>query len=116
MTGIAFFASGAHDEVVAFYRERLGAEVWLEQPGCTILQYDNMLFGFCEREAPDTDGILTFVVEDRGAVDERHDDLADVARERPHENERYELYQFFADDPEGRTVEVQTFLHPTDDV
>jgi hypothetical protein len=116
VSGITFFGSCEHDTVVEFYRDRLGAEVWLEQPDCTILRYDNMLFGFCDREAGDTDGILTFVVGDRAAVDALHVELADVARERPHENERYEIYQFFADDPEGRTVEVQTFLHPTDTV
>jgi hypothetical protein len=116
VSGITFFGSRAHDEVVEFYRERMDADVWLEQPDCTILQYDNMLYGFCDREDADTGGVLTFVVEDRAAVDDLHDTLADVAREQPHENERYEIYQFFADDPEGRTVEVQTFLHPTETV
>jgi len=116
VSGIVFFGTAAHDEVVAFYRERLGADVWLEQPDCTVLRYDNVLFGFCQRDGADTDGILTFVVEDRAAVDAVHDDLADVAREQPHENERYDIYQFFAEDPEGRTVEVQAFLHPTDPV
>ena len=116
MSGITFFATTAYDEVIEFYRERIGAEVWLEQPDCTILKYDNMLFGFCDREEADTDGILTFVVEDRDGVEAFHDRLEDVAREQPHENERYEIYQFFADDPEGRTVEIQAFLHPTDPI
>jgi hypothetical protein len=111
MSGIVFFASEAHDDVLEFYTDRLGADVWLEQPDCTILRYDNQLFGFCDREDAETDGILTFVVEDRAAVDAVHDDLADVAREDPHENERYDIYQFFADDPDGRTAEFQTFLH-----
>ena len=116
MSGIVFFGSAAHDDVVAFYVERLGADVWLEQPDCTVLQYDNMLFGFCDRADADTEGTVTFVVEDRDAVEALHAELADVAREQPHENERYEIYQFFADDPEGRTVEVQAFLHPTEPV
>jgi len=116
VTGIVFFASEAHDAVVGFYTDRLGADVWLEQPDCTVLRYDNQLFAFCDREEADTDGILTFVVADRDAVDAAHADLADVAREEPHENERYDIYQFFADDPEGRTVEVQAFLHDTDPV
>jgi hypothetical protein len=112
MSGITFFGTRALDEVVGFYVDRLGASVWLEQPDCTVLKYDNLLLGFCDREAAETAGTITFVVEGRAAVDERYDDLADVAREPPRENERYEIYQFFADDPEGRTVEVQTFLHP----
>ena len=32
----------------------------------------------------------------------------------PKENERYNIYQFFAEDPEGRTLEFQHFLHPID--
>lgn len=116
MPGITFFATTDRDRVVSFYQDRLDADVWLTQPDCTILEYDNMLFGFCERETADTDGILTFVVEDRDSVDDLYDDLADVAREEPVENERYEIYQFFVDDPDGRAVEVQCFLHPTDPI
>jgi catechol 2,3-dioxygenase-like lactoylglutathione lyase family enzyme len=113
MSGITFFGTRALDDVVAFYVEHLGATVWLEQPDCTVLKYDNQLLGFCEREAAETGGTITFVVEDRAAVEALHAELVEVAREPPRENERYEIYQFFADDPEGRTVEIQTFLHPT---
>jgi len=116
MSGIVFFGTAAHDEVVEFYTDRVGAEVWLEQPDCTVLNYDNLLVGFCDRADPDLDGIVTVVVEDRATVDALHDGLGDRAREQPHENERYDIYQFFADDPEGRTVEVQAFLHETDPV
>ena len=116
MTGIAFFGTRALEEVVDFYVDRLGCSVWLEQPDCTVLKYDNQLLGFCDREEAETGGTLTFVVEDREAVDALHEALADVARGEPVENERYEIYQFFGDDPEGRTVEVQAFLHPTEPV
>lgn len=113
MSGIVFFATREHDRVVEFYTETMGAEVWLEQPDCTVLRYDNQLLGFCDREAADTEGVVTFVRDDRDGVDELYDRLGDRARGPPEENERYEIYQFFADDPEGRTVEVQAFLHPT---
>jgi hypothetical protein len=114
VSGIVFYATERHDAVIDFYTERLGADVWLEQPDCTILKHDNLLFGFCARDRTDDCGILTFVYEDRETVDAVHADLADVAREEPHENEQYDIYQFFADDPDGRTVEVQAFLHPVD--
>jgi hypothetical protein len=116
MSGIVFFGSREHDSVVEFYTETLGADRWLEQPDCTILKYDNQLFGFCDRDDADTEGVLTFVREGREGVDELYDRLRDRARGPPEVNERYEIYQFFADDPEGRTVEVQAFLHPTDPV
>lgn len=113
MSGIVFFGSNEHDRVVEFYTEIMRARVWLKQSDCTILQYDNQLLGFCDREDADTDGIVTFVRSDREGVDELYDRLSEQAHAPPEENERYEIYQFFADDPEGRTVEVQTFLHPT---
>ena len=110
MSGIVFHATERLEEVVTFYVDRMGAEVRLEQPDCTILRYENLLFGFCDRETADTCGILTFVYPDRDAVDAAHDRLSDVAREEPHENPTYDIYQFFAEDPEGRTVECQAFL------
>lgn len=116
MSAITFFATTDLERIVEFYVETIGADVWLEQPDCTILKYDNQLLGFCEREAADTEGIVTFVYPDRAGVDEMYDGLADRARDEPHENEKYEIYQFFADDPDGRAVEFQTFLHPTDEI
>ncbi|MFB6361596.1 MAG: VOC family protein [Halobacteriales archaeon] len=113
MGGITFFGTRSLQATTEFYVDRLGAEVWLEQPDCTILKYDNLLFGFCDRAEAETGVTITFVVPDRAAVDALHAELADIAREPPRENERYEIYQFFTEDPEGRTVEVQAFLHPT---
>jgi len=114
MSGIVFVESAQREEVVDFYIDRLGAERWLEQDGgCTILKYDNMLFGFCDGDEPDLDVVLTFVTDDESGVDALYEDLEDRAREEPERNDEFEIYQFFADDPEGRTVEVQTFLHPT---
>jgi catechol 2,3-dioxygenase-like lactoylglutathione lyase family enzyme len=96
---------------VAFYRERLGFERWLEQSGCTILEHENLLLGFCDGEEADTDGIVTLFYPDRGRVEARYDDLADIATSEPTYNEEYDIYQFFAEDPEGRTLEIQTFEH-----
>ncbi|SNR36260.1 VOC family protein [Halorubrum vacuolatum] len=114
MDGIVFYATERLDAVVEFYVERLDAEVRIEQPDCTILGYGDFRFGFCARESADTCGILTFVYPDRDAVDRAHERLSDVAREEPHGNPKYDIYQFFADDPEGRTVECQAFLGGVD--
>jgi len=115
VSGIVFFRTAARDRVVAFYRERLGFEAWLEQDGgCTILRHDDLKLGFCDAASADdvdTDGIVTVYYDTREAVDEKHADLADVATGEPRENDDYDIYQFFAEDPEGRTLEVQTFLH-----
>jgi hypothetical protein len=95
--------------VVEWYTDTVGADRWLEQPGCTILSAEEFRFGFCDGEKTEDDGILTFVYDDRPGVDAMHDRVAAAADEEPHYNERYEVYQFFATDPDGRTAEFQTF-------
>jgi catechol 2,3-dioxygenase-like lactoylglutathione lyase family enzyme len=114
MTGIVFYRTDRRDRIVDFYSSRLGFEEWLRQDaGCRILRRDNLLLGFCAAGSADTDGIVTVVVDDRDAVDELHGDLGDVARGPPERNDDFDIYQFFVDDPDGRTVEIQTFLHQT---
>jgi hypothetical protein len=108
MDGIVFFRTRQHDEIVAFYRD-LGATVWREQPDCTILQAGDFRFGFCARETADTEGIITFVFDDRDGVDDAYEGLGDRADDPPRFNDTYDIYQCFASDPEGRTVEFQTF-------
>lgn len=71
--------------------------------------------GFCERERAEIEGIVTVVLDSPEAVDEMYDSLADAA-DGPSENEASRIYNFFGTDPEGRTFEVQTFLHETDPV
>ncbi|AGN02433.1 glyoxalase/bleomycin resistance protein/dioxygenase [Salinarchaeum sp. Harcht-Bsk1] len=113
MSGIVFFRTERRSEVTAFYTDRLGFDRWLEQDGgCTILQYDNLLVGFCDSDSTDTEGIVTVVLEDEAAVDDLYRELSDIAHDPPEANDEFEIYQFFADDPDGRTVEVQTFRNP----
>ncbi|WP_373190128.1 VOC family protein [Halolamina sp.] len=71
----------------------VGAEVWLEQPGCTILEFEGFRFGFCDGEKTEANGILTFVLDDEASVDAMHDRVGDAADEPPHENETYDIYQ-----------------------
>jgi hypothetical protein len=114
MTGLVFFRTAQREAVVGFYRGLLDFEPWLEQDGgCTILRRDNLLVGFCDADESETEGIVTVAVEDRGAVDRLYDDLESCARHSPEENADFDIYQFFAEDPDGRAVEVQTFLHET---
>jgi len=116
MSGIIFFRTVNRERTVSFYEDRLGFEEWLVQEGgCAILRRENLLLGFCDGDGTEDEGIVTVVVEDQESVDALYDDLSDVAREPPERNEAFDIYQFFAEDPDGRTVEVQTFLHPTPD-
>jgi hypothetical protein len=115
MAGIVFFGTEQREAIVEFYTDAVGAEVWLEQTGCTILQHDNFLFGFCENEDTEDCGVVTFYYDTKEQVDRMYEHLEDRARDEPVENEAYDIYQFFADDPDGRTMEFQTFLHPVED-
>ena len=111
MSGIVFFRTGDLDRIAAFYREHVNATVWLDQGDCRILAHGGFRFGFCDRETTDDCGIVTFVYDDRAGVDEMYEVVGDAARGEPVENDTYRIYQFFADDPDGRAVEFQTFLH-----
>jgi predicted lactoylglutathione lyase len=113
MTGIVFYRTEQLDAVVDFYETAVGMDSWVEQPDCMILERDGFKLGFCAREETDDGSIVTFVSETREGVDEMYNRLQDQAHDEPAENETYEIYHFFATDPDGRTVECQTFLHET---
>ncbi|MBS3794564.1 MAG: VOC family protein [Candidatus Thorarchaeota archaeon] len=111
MGGIVFFRTEKLEEIEEFYQEQIGMHVWLEQAGCTILSHDNLLLGFCQREGPETEGMITFYYDTKAEVDEIYEKLKDIAETKPKENRKYRIYQWFAKDPEGRNLEFQAFLH-----
>ncbi|UCE11373.1 MAG: VOC family protein [Candidatus Thorarchaeota archaeon] len=112
MQGIIFFRTGQLGEIVRFYTEILGMSIWLEQEDCAILQYGNMLIGFCQRETTDTQGMITLVYENSQEVDNVYEELDALEKTHPEENKKYRIYQFFSSDPDGRALEFQAFLHP----
>ncbi len=97
--------------IVSFYMEELDMEEWVVQCGCTILKHGNMLLGFCQAPISDLDVTLTLFYDDKKSVDAMYERFKDTADKPPAVNERYHIYNFFAVDPEGRTLEFQTFLH-----
>ena len=114
MPGIIFFRTENLEKITRFYTEQLDMTIWLDQGGCTILRSDNLLLGFCGSEEAERNGVITFFYKTREEVDERYKALSGFAGNEPAENHRYRIYQFYADDPEGRTLEFQSFLHPVD--
>nr|MBN2277762.1 nitroreductase family protein [candidate division Zixibacteria bacterium] len=113
MSGIFFFKTGMLKQLKEFYTGRIGCTVWLEQADCVILKHGNMLFGFCDRDRIEREGMLTFFFEIREQVDRYYEKLKDIAVSGPVDNEKYGIYQFFARDPEGRSLEFQYFNHRT---
>ena len=109
VTGVVFFKTVRLDELTGFYTDRVGAELWMDQSDCRIFRHGRFLFGFCEREEAETEGIITFVYPDREGVDRMYEVFAAEAIEAPCDNPRYPIYNFFARDPEGRLIEFQVF-------
>ncbi len=113
MSGIVFLQTKQLALLTEFYTTRLGCDIWLTQPDCTILRHGNLLFGLCDRAAAQTDLMLTFFYDSKKAVDAMHRSLSDIATAKPQLNKKYGIYQFFARDPEGRSLEFQYFSKPT---
>ena len=116
MAGIIFFRTTMLQDIVNFYVNEIGLHIWLEQVECVILNHGNLLLGFCERETPETEGMITLFYPTKEDVDMMYDQLKHISTSEPTENDRYEIYQFFGEDPEGRTLEFQAFLHPIEPV
>lgn len=107
--GIIFFQTQKQKEVSDFYTEKIGCSLWLGQGGCNVFQFENMLFGFCQREEADCLGMLSFKFSTREEVDNMYEKLKDIAMAEPVDNSLYRIYHFYAKDPEGRNIEFQYF-------
>ena len=116
LAGIVFFRTTMLQEIVEFYVSDIGMHVWLEQDDCIILSHENLLLGFCHRETPEVDGMITFFYPAKEDVDAMYGMLSQIATSQPALNEKYQIYQFFAQDPEGRALEFQAFLHPIEPI
>lgn len=99
-----------------FYELVLLLHPVLDQGGIRIFRVaGGGYLGLCQSDGPlaaDDRLILTFVTEQ---VDEWHTRLEAQGAPTdgpPRENSRYQIYHFFARDPDGYRLEVQRFLHP----
>lgn len=113
-TGIVFWKTAELEELESFYVDEVGCELWMDQGDCRIFRFGTFLFGFCQREIAETEAILTFVLEDREAVESAYWRFPDRALDPPQENPRYPIFNFFAHDPEGRLIEFQFFTNDPD--
>lgn len=101
-----------------FYRDTLGLEQVLDQGGCRIFKSSASSFlGVCQvrpgRHVEPKGVVITFVTSD---VDGWHRHLVakGVTPEgAPERSEKFNVYCFFARDPNGYLLEFQTFLDPS---
>lgn len=100
-----------------FYRDTLGLKQVLDQGGCRIFKTSASAFlGVCQvrpgRYVEPKGVVITFVTDD---VDGWHRHLVakGVKPEgTPERSEKFNVYCFFARDPNGYLLEFQTFLDP----
>jgi len=111
MSGIIFYRTAKMEKIEKFYLSKLNFRLWLDQGKCKIFQSGNQLLGFCKSDESDTDGIITTFFDKKKKVDTMYKKLNSIASCEPRENENFKIYQFFAKDPEGRTLEFQYFNH-----
>lgn len=109
-----FFGTNNLMELKDFYKIKVGCEVWLDQGDCIIFKNGDFLFGFCERNETDKEGVITFFYDNKEDVDRFYEKFKTTAAAPPSTNEKYRIYHFFAYDPEGRKLEFQYFEHPVD--
>ncbi len=108
--GIIFFNTNKLSELNEFYINELGCSLWLDQGSCQIYKFGNMLYGFCQSHKADIPGIITFFFEKKKDVDRAYNKFKEIASSSPKKNPKYNIYHFFAKDPEGRIIEFQHFL------
>jgi predicted lactoylglutathione lyase len=109
--GIVFYATEQLDSVANFYMNEVGCELWLDQGACKILKHGNMLFGFCKSDHVDKQSVITFFYPQKEKVDEMYRNMEKIAKEKPKMNPKFNIYHFYATDPEGRSIEFQYFDH-----
>ena len=110
--GIVFFRTTMLDRLTDFYTGHVGCSLWLDQGACKIFRHGNMLFGFCRADEADKQGVITFFYPTQQQVDSMYERMQSIARDQPKMNERFNIYHFYAEDPEGRSIEFQYFDHP----
>ena len=118
---ITFLYCADLQETATFYEELLGLPLVLDQGGCRIVQVaegGGGYLGYCQRmvESKEKPGVIfTLVVEGREEVDSWYGKLKEgevEIPEAPRLNPDYGIYHFFFQDPNGYTLEVQSFLDP----
>lgn len=112
MSGIIFLKTRNLAQIKDFYIKEIGMEIWQDQRDCAILKKGNLLLGFCQRDEQDTPGVITFFYPSKEEVDAMYSKFKERASQQPTENAQYRIYNFYAKDPEDRTLEFQCFLHP----
>lgn len=96
------------------YQDILGFTLDKDQGLCHIYDLNHLgKIGFCTHhpKQKNDSSCITFVYESKTEVDHMYEKLKHLlVCEKPHVNTTFHIYQFFAKDPNGLTLEFQMFL------
>lgn len=112
---ITFFYTQNGPKTWTFYEQVMGLPLVLDQGGCRIYRVASEAYiGFCERAGQrPTEGVLFTIVTDEVDAWATHLTAHDVEiTQPPQHNAEYQIYHFFAKDPNGYLIEVQKFDDP----
>jgi catechol 2,3-dioxygenase-like lactoylglutathione lyase family enzyme len=116
---ITFLHTADLEETTQFYESVMKFTLVVDQGDCRIFQALNGSFlGFCSHDflvKEESPICLTFVCNSKEEVDDWYTYLQKKevsVKEPPKENKKFKIYNFFAKDPNGYTIEIQYFLHP----
>jgi predicted enzyme related to lactoylglutathione lyase len=110
---ITFVYSEDLERSAHFYGVVLGFEQVLDQGGCRIFRITSTSYlGTCNsrpEQAGVAGALVTFVVEDVDGWHRRLVQAGATILTEPAHNAKYQIYNFFAEDPDGNRFEVQRF-------
>ena len=98
-----------------FYEEQLGLTLALDQGSCRIYKVQGAAFiGLCSSDGPPkTESVIfTLVTPDVDGWHQRLHEAGVPVDGPPRYNEKYQITQFFACDPDGYQIEIQRFEDP----
>ncbi len=113
---IAFYPTQDLQATRVFYETVLGLELVRDQQSCLIFKVTSGGYlGFCHHETPVPNHagvILTLLTDNVDDVYEKLKALNTNFETPPKHNPRYQIYHFFARDPNAYRLEVQRFDSP----
>lgn len=112
---ISFYGTNDLEKTDKFYKKFFGLEVYKDQGKCKIYKIQGAgMIAFCEHMevlTNDKSPIITFLTEQVDETYEKFNNMDGIKIEsKPVKNNNFNIYQFFAKDPNGYTLEIQKFL------
>jgi len=108
---ITFLKVADVDRSHTFYGVGLGLVLVLDQGGCRIYRLtDTSYLGVCKRaDSGPSNVVVTIVSDDVDGWHTRFTAAGAKTDGTPRDNPEYEIFHFFAEDPDGHVIEVQRF-------